>query len=387
MQYPNDTQCAVMYAGAAPDLDAIVRTFLKIESTRSAAHYNPLEIKQGVFYQFYGTNDLMVSIELIVGPAKMEVFQAALSSAVTRMIFPDVGEALMLHKSHVLINVRSGVLGKSEALTKLLATIGRQEEGHSLIEFQNRLSCCALLSRIALEEGDARAVHWTQSDQILKPDTFETMAGLDAPGPLNIHPYLFGHQENGQQLVGIRTFGARHFIGREIRIQPSVLPWAANYETILTFLRVATVENGYIIPDGDTFGNEDKTQSYRVRHLDAEEGDVPFYEIEPLLYADYGFKADGYVERTIMFDDRSAPSALMPRDGEARAEMLDEWREKRGMAEGIGGRFEVRPKLPGVRGGGDAPPPSNPPPRPGPAPAPTPFARPVFGRREFGRKV
>jgi hypothetical protein len=60
-------------------------------------------------------------------------------------------------------------------------------------------------------------------------------------------------------LAGLRTFGARHWLGREILIRPSVLPWAANLETIFAFLRLATMPGGYVIPDGDSFGPEDRS--------------------------------------------------------------------------------------------------------------------------------
>jgi hypothetical protein len=115
-----------------------------------------------------------------------------------------------------------------------------------------------------------------------------------------------------------------------------------------------------------------------VRHIDAEEGDVAFYELEPLMHRELGFQAKGYVPRIMMFDDRSAPSALMPSATEDRAELIAEWREKRSMAEGIGGRFEVRPKLPGT-GIGGSPHTS--------APSASPLNRPTFGRKIFGRKT
>ena len=62
----------------------------------------------------------------------------------------------------------------------------------------------------------------------------------------------------------------------------------------------------------------------------------------------------------------------MPPDQEERQELANEWREKRALAEGIGGRFEVRARH------GD-----------GGTPAPPGGSHPVlpFGRRgTFGRK-
>lgn len=378
MQYPNDIQCALMFERDAPNLDATVRTFMQVEAARSGTRYNPVEVKTGSFYQFYGTNDLMISVEFLGQPADMAVFRPALSSAITRIMFPDVAEVLTRHRTHVLINVRSGVMPNTPDISNFLSQIGMRQEGHSLPAFRARLAVSALLARIVQDTVPASAIHWTQSDQLLRPDLFEGMAKGDAPGPLHVHPFLFGRSEGEAQLVGIRTYGAAHFVGRELILQPSALPWAANFETLLAFLKVASAENGYVIPDGDTFGPEDHSLSYRVRHLDATGENPAYYELEPLMHRAFGFQAPGYVPRTMTFDDRSAPTALMPREPEAREELLNEWRDKRAMAEGVGGRFEVRPKLPGTGGGGTG----------GGGSASPPPSRPVFGRRAtFGRKV
>jgi hypothetical protein len=201
---------------------------------------------------------------------------------------------------------------------------------------------------------------------------------MQAPSPLHIHPWLLGGGKapDGRPQLGILTFGARHFIGREVTVEPTVLPWAANFETILAFLRVATAEKGYVIPDGDSFGPEDRSLSYRVVHRVAGEGEVPLYELQPLLYREFGFVSDDYVPPERAFDDRAPPADLMPPEQEAKMELANEWREKRALAEGMGGRFEVR-----ARGGPEGPLP--------PPPAPSaPGLRPAGGaaRRAFGRK-
>ena len=102
---------------------------------------------------------------------------------------------------------------------------------------------------------------------------------------------------------------------------------------------------------------------------------MPVYELRPLLFKEYGFKADDYVETGRVIDDRSPPLEVMPPDDEAKMELANEWREKRKLAEGLGGRFEVR-----VRGDGEggAPPPAG----PGAPGSGGGFgSRPVFGRK------
>jgi hypothetical protein len=375
MQFPNEIQAALLFDRRVADLEAIVRTFARIEEARSGARFNVPEAKQGVFYRLFGGDELMITLEYIDRPAELAVFQQTLTSAITGIMCPDIRQRLMLNKSHILVNVSHGVLGNSPEVLRLLNQLDFPREGHSLAQFTRRLEVCALLARIACDEVPAQAVHWTQSNQLVPGEAFESFAAGGVPGPLHVHPYLFGPREAGPQKVGIRTFGARHFIGREVLIEPSELPWAANFETILAFLRVATTRNGYIIPDGDCFGPEDRSLSYRVVHREADEGDVPLCELQPLLHTKYGFVAPDYVPPERVFDDRMPPADLMPADEEAKMELANEWREKRALAEGIGGRFEVR-----SRGEGPAAGP------PSPAPGAQPGGPGFGGRAGFGRK-
>jgi len=377
MQYPNEIQAALLFDRQVGELDAIVRDFARIEEARSGVRFNVPEAKPGAFYRLFGGDELMITLEYLDQPANPEVFQQALASTVTGIVCPDIRERLMLSRSHILVNVSHGVLGNSPEIHRMLQQINYPLEGQSPGQFTRRLDVCALIARIVGDHAQAQAVHWCQSNQLFPGEAFDDLAKLAAPSPLHIHPYLFGNANgpDGEARVGIRTFGARHFIGREILIEPSVLPWAANYETILSFLRIATTKNGYIIPDGDTFGPEDRSLSYRVVYRDAEEGDVPLYELQPLMYREFGFQAEDYVPPERAINDRSPPLALMPEDDEAKMELVNEWREKRRLAEGLGGRFEVRARAPGAGASPAGP--------DGPAPPPPGLGnRPVFGRKK-----
>lgn len=379
MQYPNEIQAALLFDGPVDQLETIVRSFARIEEARSGARFNVPEARPGAFYRLFGGDELMITVEYLDQPADPAVFQQALGSAVTGIVCPDIRERLMRCRSHILVNVSHGAMGdvlNSPDIARFLQQIDYKVQGQSLPQFVRRLDVCALLARIAGDHAPAQVVHWCQSNQLFPGDRFEAAAALAAPSPLHVHPFLFGGEtaECGATKLGIRTFGARHFIGREILMQPNVIPWAANYQTILAFLTIATTKNGYVIPDGDTFGPEDRSQSYRVIHRDAEEGDVPLYELVPLLYREYDFQAADFVPHEQAIDDRSPPPELMPEDDEAKFELVNEWREKRRLAEGLGGRFEVR-----ARHGGDG---SVPPADPGGAPRSPGFGgRPVFGRK------
>lgn len=398
MLYPNRIQAALLFERPIADLEAMMRDYQRIESIRSGAQFNLPEVNPGRFYRlFNGAEELMVTFEYCDHPAKAELFRPALASAFTGIACPDIRQRIARSSSHILLEVSHGVFAGAEEDPKIAAmfdAIGRPKSGATKAQFERRLAVLALMARVATEHAMPLAVHWTQSDMLLGGEIFDGLAAPgDAPGPLHIHPFLFGPRpapgEDG--LVGIRTFGARHWLGREIIIQPHVLPWADNLETIFAFLKLATMPNGYVIPDGDTFGPEDRSLSYRVLHHDqgaiigdGDPADMPLYELIPLKHVAHGFVAPDHVPDANVIDDRAFPLSLMPEDEEAKMALANEWAEKRRLAEGVGGQFEVRHR--------DRAPEAPPPPAPPPAPSSPPqmgSPRPPLrgpGARVFGRK-
>ncbi|MFO6445995.1 hypothetical protein ACLBKU_02505 [Erythrobacter sp. NE805] len=404
MLYPNSLQAVLLFDRALPDLDAMMRDFTRIEAMRSGTTFSPNETIPGRLHRlFVPGEELNVSFELMNGPPKMQVLAPALGSAYIGIVTPDIRQRVARAASHVIIEVSHGVLAGVEAIpgvAKMMGELGMARAGATRAEFERRLGVLALAARVAIDHTMPVAVHWTQSDQLVSGEAFDHLAGMEGvPGPLHIHPYLFGPRPapGEEQLVGFRTFGARHWLGREIIVQPNVLPWDANLDTVFAFLRLATMPNGYVIPHGDTFGPEDRSLSYKVLHhavgddigyQEPEPADVPFYELLPLKHLAHGFVAPAHVPEANAFDDRAFPVGLMPEDQDAKAALANEWAEKRRLAEGVGGRFEVRAAGPE----GAAPPdPPSPPPAPVSAPTPSQPGMPgLSGRglraRVFGRK-
>ena len=379
-------------------LEAAVRDFARIEEMKSGATFNVPENNPGRFYRlFNGDEELMLTFEYLEGPASADAFRGALSSPVVGMLTPDIRERIDRTKSHVLLEVSHGVLGGAEGDPKIanfLETIGREPDGATQEQFHRRLEVLALMSRVMTDQVKPLAVHWTQSDMLVDGDTFDQMAAMEAPSPLHIHPFLFGARRatDDPSKSGIRTFGARHWLGREILISPSELPWSANFETILAFMRIATAPNGYVIPDGDTFGPEDRSTSTRVTYRDAPDsatGEVgmALYELTPLKHTEFDFVAPDHVPDENVIDDRGFSGVAMPEDQDEKAELANNWRESRKLAEGIGGKFEVRARAEG----GEAPPPPTSAPSKVVAPTPSNPGMPaVSGRglrsKVFGRK-
>jgi len=404
MQFPNRIQAALVFDERIDILETVVRDFAKVEEMKTGTTFNLPESNPGKFYRLYGsTDELMLTFEYVEGPANPDAFRGPLSSAVTGIVCPDIRQRLERSKSHILVEVSHGVMGgvtDDPKIASFLKQLEVGQDGASREQFHRRLAILALMSRIVTDHAMPSAVHWIQSDQLIAGETFDAFASAEPPSTLHIHPYLFGPQQKPgeDQAIGIRTFGARHWLGREILIEPNTLPWAANYETILAFLRIATSENGYVIPDGDTFGPEDESLSYRVTYhkageteddLPSEEGGVPLYKLTPLKHVEYEFLDPSHVPDENVIDDQTFPVELMPADQDAKMEEANHWRESRKLAEVAGAKFEVRAR--GLEG--DEAPPDPPAPKPTQISAPTP-SNPglpsVSGRglraKVFGRK-
>jgi hypothetical protein len=401
MLHPNRLQAALLFDRPVRELDDIVRDFARIEAMKTGANFNIPESNPGRFHRlFNGAEELMLTFEYCDGPASFDAFRGALSSPFVGLACPDIRSRVTRAHSHILLEVSHGVMAGAEEdpkIAAMFAQLGMPKAGATQAQFERRLAVLALMTRVVSDHAMPSAVHWTQSDLLIAGDQCDSFAAMEPPSPLHIHPLLYGPPGEAG-LVGIRTFGARHWLGREVLIKPGVLPWAANYETILAFLRVATMANGYVIPDGDTFGPEDRSLSYRVIHhdvgsdigyLEPEPADVPMYELVPLKHLAHNFVAPEHVPDANAFNDRAFPAQIMPEDQDDKAALANEWAAKRKLAEGIGGRFEVR----AVGAEGEAPPPPSPAPAPVAVVAPTaslPGAPSLSGRglraKVFGRK-
>lgn len=352
MQYLNQIQSVLLLDGRTAALEQVAGLFLKAEDQRARLKYTVPEAKKGVFYRLYcAETNFMVTLEYIDKPASAAVFAQAMGSLFTLMACGDMKQRLARHRSHILINVSHGLFGAAAQDAAIAAAFQRIgfNEGQSLASYMDRLRTLVFLTRVADHVAPASVVHWTPCNNLLSKDAFLKLADAGIPGPLHIHPVIFGLEKRpgGEAAAGIRSFGARHFIGMELLVEPTILPWAANLEIMLAFLRVATADRGYIIPDGDTFAPEDGSWSYRALYRPASPGDVPIIELKPLIHRQHNFQADSYVKPPRIIDDQNPPPELMPDDPVLRDEITEEWRQKRAMAEAVGNRFQVR--------GGDRP--------------------------------
>jgi hypothetical protein len=183
---------------------------------------------------------------------------------------------------------------------------------------------------------------------------FEKLAGLTAPSPLHVHPLLFdgGQSADGKRQITIRTLGASHFIGRDIHIPANPIPWSDCYQHLLGFIAFALLKDGYVIPDGDTFGPEDDAFSYRVHHIPSgaksDDFDGPLYRMELLHSWKERFRSPDHINHGRVFDDRTMPPDVKAELGGDASAIQQELRARREKAEKAGARFQVKARLPGT---------------------------------------
>jgi len=349
---PNALQVALLYDRAdAIDLNALQAAFFKSESNASGYRYNVVEADGRAYFRLFGgrDSDVMVFVEWVDRPTARANFNTALDSVFNQMCAPDAAALIDRHRGLLLINVHHGAMPQTGEIQAMLAQVGVGQAGQSLPQYQERLRVMGLLAAMATEIRKPTLSHWTHTDVLARP---EAIQHYDAsPNPLNVHPMPFRSPGTTQDqgIAGLVTFGAAAFIGREIRVRPTAVPWGEVYEHALVFIAVAMHENGYVIPDGDTFGDESHGYSYRVHHT-AEPllnggTKIPCYELEPLLNRQAGFQSPGYIPRDRIVDIDAPQPEYVQLKGRALREAVADWKATRRMAERVGNGFEVKARV------------------------------------------
>jgi hypothetical protein len=298
---PHTIQVAMLYDQPRPiDLDAVVKGFLE-KSAAAGIHYNvTVDVNPGLFYRIYGRNNVMITFELCDKQANPQVFAGALTSPFVHTFTPDAAQRVSRHRSHILIGVEHGVLGDMSGHDVLKQLVERNllaPEGSSLGEFRQRLAICEQIMLDIHRAAPCSLVHWTQSNLVVGGERLAMLAGNTSPGILHVHPLLFdgGKTPDGRSKVAIKTFGAAHFIGREIHVLANPVAWINCAQHLLGFIKFALMDGGYVIPDGDTFGPETGEFSYRVRHIAAgaksDAFDGPLYTLHLLHDRESGYTA------------------------------------------------------------------------------------------------
>ena len=351
---PNALQVALLYDRAdAIDLNALQAAFSKSESNAPGYRYNVVEADGRTYFRCFGgrDSDVMVFVELLDRPAVRANFNSALGSVFNKLAVPDAAALIDRHRGLLLINVHHGVMPQTGEIQAMLTQMGMGPAGQSLPEYLERLRVMGLLAAMATDISKPTLSHWTHTDILARPQTIRSFMCDAGPTPLHVHPlpYRGPGTTQDQGIAGIVTFGAAAFIGREIRVRPTKVPWNEAYQHALGFIALAIHKDGYVIPDGDTFSDDSYSFCYRVHHtaepLVSAGAQIPCYELEPLLNKQHGFQSPEYVPRDKLVNIDAPQPEYVELEGQALREIVTEWKAKREMAERAGGSFEVKARV------------------------------------------
>ncbi len=283
MLYPNHLTCVLLFDRRLSGLGDVVRDFVRIASMRSDAAFQVTDTDDDRFYRLADPADsLSVRADYIDRPANAQVLQSALASAYTAIVTPDIRNRVVACESHVMFSVGHDPAGEDPDPPAPVAT-------QTL--FEQRLANLALISRIMIDHAMPVAVHWGQSDTLISGAVFDDWAARgEMPGVLHIHPHLFGPdaEPGAQSLAGFRTQGAANWLGREVIVQPNVLPWTANLAIVSGFVREASRPGAAVPAHGSTLGTAEPGFTCRILHHEAgdetehAEGGEPLFEIIPV---------------------------------------------------------------------------------------------------------
>jgi hypothetical protein len=347
-KFPHTVQICLLFDEVKPlDLNAFVSDFVKAEAS-AGNPYNVAE-RTPLFSRLYdGANDVMLTIEVMPGRAQDAVFGRALSSNYNLLLAPDAKERIQRHKSHLLINLHHGVLpdmGEKMGFMEQLGVL----PGQTVQLFQKRLAIAERAAALINDRAPVSLVHQTMFNVLVPGPVFAAIVAPSVtPHMLQLHPYVYSTEKhtNGSWKYGLKTLGASYFIDREIHLAPSHIAWPESVENALVFIRLSLLENGYIIPDGDTFGPPDNSWSYRITHIPAGEKsddfEGPLYRMDLVMHKATNFETTSYVKPVRTFDDRTIPADLKADIGRGLPKFEKKLRSRREMAEKAGGGFYAR---------------------------------------------
>ncbi len=362
-KFTNQLQAAILFDGVEPVCPSLALNPLRMEMLEKNI---PLSITQESedFVLLMGPDDLFITVGFHSNPAELSVFEATLRSSFVNIAMSDARERVTRHRSHVIVEVRHGVLpdmSDDPKYSGFLEEIGMPKPGHSLAAFRLRCDVMAAICRHIIAHQPASAVHWVPSNLLVAGEHFTSFSEPDHPGMLTVHASLYGHDTipgYKEAPAGFFTQGASDYIGREIHMTPAPIPWPELYETALAFIRLAISENGYVIPDDDTFGPESGAFSYRVRHIEAGDADAvspdAHYQLTLERCDKNGYVAPTYEPPQPLPDGVSSVAQLLDPNNEDERAQLDEFAAKESAALAAGGSLRVHLKGNGAPATGPA---------------------------------
>ncbi len=349
-KYTNNLQAAILFDGAANICPGMHLNNFRMEMLQLEIPLNIVQESE-TFALMIGPNDLQITVTYNDHPANHAVFANTLKSGLTNLMMKDASDRVQRHSSHVLIEIQHGVLGgmtDNPEISSFFKEVGLPQPGHTLPAFNLRIDVLAAAIRHIIKAHPASAVHWTQSNMLVAGEKIEKLLADDRPGLLTVHPIIFGTKAmpGFKELpVGIATLGAADYIGREIQVLPAPIPWIDLYQTIMAFIRLALMPNGYIIPDNDTFAPEDADFSYRVNHLSEKDSPLPdgspCYQLTLLYSKSHNYTSPDFHQRDLIPGGIAQAADMIKPHDDATRDQISDWQESEKLAQNAGGQFQV----------------------------------------------
>ncbi|WP_299480083.1 hypothetical protein [uncultured Roseibium sp.] len=207
-------------------------------------------------------------------PLEPEGFRTALSTPYTGFVLPNAHDVVMRHKANTFITIAKGFLDSQllrekfgSLLDGLDNSIDDQTSFKTLEEADRARTFCYALAKLIIGHNPAIAIHWCVSDNLVPQTYFEGVAKDGDYTLLNIRPFLSssaGRLGEGLPLKMV-VHGSQWIIGKMIEFEEAPVPFPWMMEIVYGFIKLCQIR-GSILPDNNTFGNEDEDWSVAVYH-------------------------------------------------------------------------------------------------------------------------
>ncbi|WP_424362492.1 hypothetical protein [Methylocystis parvus] len=263
---PIDLESATLYAGPCPNIP-----FPEILDHLNALFRGVLEpfrfcpVATGAAGAFVGSG-LFVLVSKNSRPLGLQSLTQSLASPYTQMTFEDAATAVADHRSHIHITVTHDAPVETGGEPQAKLGVKRAPQADGL--FDMKLAVCKLLTQYVCGRSYPTAIHWRQSNQILRPEQFLSLAATRAlPMPLFLHPSYFTGAWTiaGRQVIGARACFAEHFLNCAVIFEETPMPPDWIFVRICEFVEAMRARAGQLTPDGGIF-EANEAGTIRVRH-------------------------------------------------------------------------------------------------------------------------
>lgn len=271
---PAEVDTALLYAGPCPAIpfpDVLSHLNTLFDGVLEPFRYSPLSADASAMFAGSGLFILISKHPQSLGP---QGFAQCLASPYTHMTFEDAAAAVAGHRANISIavthDVPTGCAG-SEPKAKRGAKPPPQADGL----FDMKLAICKLLTQYFCDRTKPTAIHWRQSNQILRPEHFLSLAAKRAlPMPLLLHPSFFSSNwtVGGRRVIGARGCFAEHFLNRAVIFEETPMPPEWVFLRICDFVEAVRARGGDMIPDGAAL-DAAEAGTIRVHHVGPSEVD------------------------------------------------------------------------------------------------------------------